>query len=52
MLVNKKKTKQRKTVEILFLNVIIGGNIHTQVVAKNVGSTFDSMGLSLLSVIT
>ena len=36
MLVNKKKTKQLKTVEILFLNVIIGGNIHTQVVAKNV----------------
>ena len=40
------KTKAVTTIEIVILNVTIGGNIHTQIVAKNVENTFDSIGLS------
>ena len=46
------KTNQLKAIETLILNVNIGGNIHAQFVGKNVESVFDSMGLSLLWVIT
>lgn len=46
------KTNQLKAIETLILNVNIGGNIHAQFVGKNVESVFDSMGISLLWVIT
>ena len=42
-----KKTKQLETNEILILNVNIGGNIHIQIVAKNMESTSGKIWLSL-----